>query len=165
MNKAVVVDCLMIELKKILVATDFSEHSRTALQYGAALAEAFGAEVVLCHVVAKADILSQLPPGGDGYYFPPNFAEVQEQQAREESQRWMADAGVSNGRVITRNGSPFVEIVRLAREEDADPIVVGTHGRGAVAHMLLGSVAEKVVRKAPCPVLTVREREHQFVMP
>jgi len=154
----------MIELKKIFVATDFSEHSRTTLQYGAALAEAFDAEVVLCRVVARADILSQFPPSWEGY-FPPNFAELQEQQVREESQRWMVDASVSNGRVITRSGSPFVEIVRLAREEQANLIVVGTHGRGAVAHMLLGSVAEKVVHKAPCPVLTVREREHQFVMP
>ena len=59
----------------------------------------------------------------------------------------------------------FVEIIKAARSEDADLIVIGTHGRGAVAHMLLGSVAEKVVRKAPCPVLTVREGEHDFVLP
>ena len=154
----------MIELGKVLVATDFSEHSRTALKYGAALAEAFGAETILCHVVAKADILSQLPPGGEGY-FPPNFAELQEQQAREECQSWLADAGISHSRVVIRSGAPFVEIVRLAREEGSDLVVVGTHGRGAVAHMLLGSVAERVVRKAPCAVLTVREQVHQFVMP
>ena len=154
----------MLEIKKILVATDFSEHSRVALGYAAALASAFGAEVVLCHAVPTPDILSQLPPGGEGY-FPPNFTETQEQAAREEGQRWLSEAGVSNSRLIVTNGKPFVEIIRIAREEKADLIVLGTHGRGAFAHMLLGSVAEKVVRKAPCPVLTVRDPKHKFVMP
>ncbi len=64
-----------------------------------------------------------------------------------------------------KEGSPFFEIVRAAKREDADLVIVGTHGRGAIAHVLLGSVAEKVVRKAPCPVLTVREGVHDFVMP
>ena len=62
-------------------------------------------------------------------------------------------------------GHPFVELVRYAKDNAIDLIVVGTHGRGAIAHILLGSVAEKVVRKAPCPVLVVREPEHDFVMP
>ncbi len=62
-------------------------------------------------------------------------------------------------------GGPYVEIVRYAKERDIDLIVMGTHGRGFVAHMLMGSVAEKVVRRAPCPVLTVRHPEHDFVVP
>ena len=61
--------------------------------------------------------------------------------------------------------SEFVEIIRYARENNIDLLVLGTHGRGAIAHMLMGSVAEKIVRKAPCPVLTVRHPEHEFVMP
>jgi len=61
--------------------------------------------------------------------------------------------------------SEFVEVIRYAREKDIDLLVLGTHGRGAIAHMLMGSVAEKIVRKAPCPVLTVRHPEHEFVMP
>jgi nucleotide-binding universal stress UspA family protein len=60
---------------------------------------------------------------------------------------------------------PYVEIVRYAKERDIDLIVMGTHGRGFVAHMLMGSVAEKVVRRSPCPVLTVRHQEHDFVVP
>jgi nucleotide-binding universal stress UspA family protein len=64
-----------------------------------------------------------------------------------------------------RQGPPFLEIVRYAQEANIDLIVLGTHGRGGLAHMLLGSVAEKVVRKAPCPVLTVRHPEHEFVAP
>jgi nucleotide-binding universal stress UspA family protein len=62
-------------------------------------------------------------------------------------------------------GNPFLEIIRYAKAHEIDLIVMGTHGRGPIAHMLLGSVAEKVVRKSPCPVLTVREAQHQFVMP
>ena len=64
-----------------------------------------------------------------------------------------------------REGTPFAEIVRCARDKDIDLIVMGTHGHTGLAHMLLGSVTEKVVRKAPCPVLTVRHPEHEFVHP
>lgn len=154
----------MIEIKRILVATDFSDHARTALEYAAYCAKAFEAEVLLCHVVPEPDVLSQLPPGGEGY-FPPNFTEMQEKAARKEGERWLSDAGISGGRFVTASGTPFVEIIRMAREEQADLIVLGTHGRGAIAHLLLGSVAEKVVRKAPCPVLTVRHQDHKFELP
>jgi nucleotide-binding universal stress UspA family protein len=64
-----------------------------------------------------------------------------------------------------REGSPFYEIIRYAKERDIDLIVMGTHGRSGLVHVLLGSVTEKVVRKAPCPVLTVRHPEHEFVHP
>ena len=67
--------------------------------------------------------------------------------------------------MIQRGSSEFVEIIQYARENDIDLIILCTHGRGPVSHMLLGSVAEKVVRKAPCPVLTVRPDTHQFVLP
>ena len=65
--------------------------------------------------------------------------------------------------IVTLIGSPFLEIVTYAKAQDIDLIVMGTHGRGPIAHMLMGSVAEKVVRKAPCPVLTVRHPEHEFI--
>ncbi len=154
----------MINLKRILVATDFSDHAAVAVKYAAALAEAFEAEVILTHVVEAPDLISQIPPTGEGY-FPPNFQEQHRQAAEAECQKILSNSGVANGRVLTVEGSPFYEIVRAAKSEDADLVIVGTHGRGAIAHVLLGSVAEKVVRKAPCPVLAVREGEHDFVMP
>jgi len=76
-----------------------------------------------------------------------------------------AERSALRARLLTRVGHPFVEVVRYAREESIDLIVMGTHGRGAVGHLLLGSVAERVVRKAPCPVLTVRHPQHEFVRP
>ena len=154
----------MIQLKKKLVAVDFSEHSQVALHYAAEFALAFDAEVLLCNVVEAEDILSQIPPGGEGY-FPPNLSELRKEKSQEECERLLAESAITNGRVMTAAGKAFVEIIRIAREENVDLILIGTHGRGAVAHMLLGSVAEKVVRKAPCPVLTVRSGEHEFVMP
>ena len=152
----------MIELKRILAATDFSQHSHVALRYASAFAKAFRAEVLLCHVLEKPDFLSQLPPVAEGY-FPPNLAEIQEKHARVQCEQVLAAAGLSQARVLLLHGHPASEIVRAAQEESADLIVVGTHGRGAIAHLLLGSVAERVVRTAPCPVLTVRSGEHEFV--
>jgi nucleotide-binding universal stress UspA family protein len=77
---------------------------------------------------------------------------------RDERERFAA-------RLVSLTGAPFLEIVRYARREDIDLIVMGTHGRGAIAHLLVGSVAENVVRKAPCPVLTVPVAGHDFVKP
>ena len=154
----------MIQLQKILAAVDFSAHTGIVLRYASELAKAFRAEVLLCHVIARADALSQLPPTGEGY-FPANYEDLQRQVAQQESEKALRAAGISGARTAIVAGTPFVEIVQLARAEGTDLIIIGTHGRGAVAHALLGSVAEKVVRKAPCPVLTVRQGEHEFVTP
>ncbi|MFN0055892.1 MAG: universal stress protein [Planctomycetales bacterium] len=154
----------MIDLKRIIVATDFSQHSQVALKYAAAFTQAFQAEVVLCHVLEKPDFISQLPPVSEGY-FPPNLGELQEQHARVQCEQVLAAAGLSQARVLMVHGNPAGEIARVARDEDADLVIVGTHGRGALAHILLGSVAEKIVRTAPCPVLTVRSGEHEFLKP
>jgi universal stress protein A len=154
----------MIDLKRILVATDFSRHSRVALDYAAAFSKAFNAEVVLCHVLEKPDFLSQLPPVSEGY-FPPNLSEMQEKHARVQCEQVLAAAGLSQARVLLVHGNPAGEIAKAAADEKVDLVIVGTHGRGALAHILLGSVAEKIVRSAPCPVLTVRSGEHEFVTP
>lgn len=151
----------MISIKKILVATDFSEHSEKALRYGTELSLKFKAELHLFHAVAIAPVLY-----GEGASFPYQSQVEFEQQAAKELDRLEIES--EGGLQVVRHtcsGAPFVEIIRYAKENDVDLIVMGTHGRGAIAHMLMGSVAEKVVSKAPCPVLIVRDQEHDFVMP
>jgi nucleotide-binding universal stress UspA family protein len=151
----------MIRLKKILVPTDFSPHSEVALRYACEFAEKFGAELHFLHVV------QELFAGNGFYALPANYFE----EVQAESERRLAaipDSKSSAGKTVVRKaiiGVPFVEIIRYAKANGIDMIVMGTHGRGAVAHLLMGSVAERVVRKAPCPVLTVRDPEHKFVMP
>lgn len=154
----------MLQLRRILVATDFSPHSHQAWLYGVSLAEAFKAELILLHVIEPPDVLSQFPPSGEAY-FPPNLAQIQEEFAQKTGGEWIAEVGSLPARLLTRTGSPFVEIIAASKEEQIDLIVLGTHGRGAIAHLLLGSVAERVVRKAPCPVLTVRVGQQPFSMP
>lgn len=155
----------MISLKKILVPTDFSDFSNNALKYGCALSEKFGSELHLLHVLQ--DLVAMVPE--PGLAFPPPGNYMQELQASaEQALSQLPETGWAHGPSVvrvTRNGPPFVEIVRYARENEIDLIVIGTHGRGGLAHMLLGSVAEKVVRKSPCPVLSVRPDQHQFAMP
>ncbi|MBI3861609.1 MAG: universal stress protein [Planctomycetia bacterium] len=154
----------MIDLKRILTATDFSDASQVALRYAVAFSQAFQAEVLLCHVLEKPDLLAGMPPVAEGY-FPPNLAELQEQHARVQCEQVLATAGLSKSRLLLLHGHPAKEITQAATREQADLIIIGTHGRRAIAHLLLGSVAEKVVRLAPCPVLTVRPGEHEFVTP
>ena len=155
----------MIDLRRILVPTDFSKHSHNALRYAVAFAEKFGAELHLLHVVQ--DLALFIPDNVGGA--PPVVPPVDQLTAavHEALQRVIRENGLERLRVCpeVREGTPFHEIIRCARDRDVDLIVMGTHGRSGLAHVLLGSVAEKVVRKAPCPVLTVRHPEHEFVHP
>ncbi len=154
-----------IALKNILVPTDFSEASACALRYGKALARAFDACLHLVHVVEDLTVSAWT---SDVYVATlPAIREEVEKDAIEQLGRLVPpiEREALGARLLLLSGSPFLEIVRYARTHQIDLIVMGTHGRGPVAHMLLGSVAEKVVRKAPCPVLTVRHPQHEFVMP
>ncbi len=151
----------MIKLERILVPTDFSGYSKQAIAYACELAKRFAAELHLLHVV-------QFPIVAAPYTGAVAQAGLRpEVSARKELEDLQASALDQIARVerMVRAGAPFVEIVRHAKEKEIDLIVMGTHGRTGLAHMLIGSVAEKVVRKAPCPVLTVRPEGHQFVMP
>jgi len=155
----------MIALKKILVPTDFSPTSEVAINYARALAEAFDATVHVLHVVEDPFVHGW---AGEGYI--PDLPQFREGLARDASEKLgkvmsAVDRERFGVQLVTRFGSPFIEIVRYAKGEAVDLIVLGTHGRGPIAHLLMGSVAEKVVRKAPCPVLAVRHPEHEFVMP
>jgi nucleotide-binding universal stress UspA family protein len=155
----------MIDLRRILVPTDFSPCSQNALAYGAALAEKFGAELVVLHVVQ--DLAVFIPEAVLGA--PPPLPPVQQFIAAARAALDRAIAGLGLSGVAVRGevgeGPPAEEVVRLAREQAVDLIVMGTYGHTGLAHLLLGSVAERVVRRAPCPVLTVRRPEHEFVHP
>jgi nucleotide-binding universal stress UspA family protein len=155
----------MIAIKTILVPTDFSEASETALKYAKALAEAFGSSLHLVHVVE--DLLAHAWAAEVYVASMPSLREEIEKEATARIGAMVTDQECERLRVTTAivAGNPFLEIIRYARAHDVDLIVIGSHGRGPIAHMLLGSVAEKVVRKSPCPVLTVRPAQHEFVMP
>jgi nucleotide-binding universal stress UspA family protein len=155
----------MLSINRILVATDFSDASQQALKYAQGLAEAFKASLHVLHVLE--DLAAHAWTTEVYVAALPGVHEEMERQARERLDQIFDPDERARLQVQTvlRVGSPFVEVVRYARDEKMDLIVMGTHGRGAIAHMLLGSVAERVVRKAPCPVLTVRQPEHEFVMP
>ena len=151
----------MIKLKTILVPTDFSECSDAAVKYGYALAEAFGATLHLLNVVQDP---YTMPWAAEGFAAPiGDLLADWEAHAKRRLAESVPAAAASKTVVKTQVGSPHPEIVRYAVEQGIDLIVLGTHGRGPLGHMLLGSVAERVVRTAPCPVLTVRHPQHEFV--
>jgi nucleotide-binding universal stress UspA family protein len=156
----------MITLKHILVATDFGEASDAALTYGRALARNFNSTLHLVHVVSH---MSSAVYGAEGYIVSvPELQQEIEDAARTHLDELLVDNDepplLSRAVLITSNAPAFA-IVDYAKQEHVNLIVTGTHGRGAVAHLLMGSVAERVVRTAPCPVLTVRHPEHEFVVP
>lgn len=135
------------------------------MKYARALADGFGASIHVLHVLEEPFL-----HGWAGEGFIPDVEGLRmslREHAAAQINKALTDTDRERFRavLVTRFGVPFVEIVRYAKELDIDLIVLGTHGRGPVAHMLMGSVAERVVRKAPCPVLTVRHPEHEFVMP
>ena len=151
----------MINLKSILVPSDFSECSEEALRYGLELARRFDAELHLLHVVQ--DPIAQ-PWAAEGFSVP--LFEVVDEWQKQASARLKAlvpDADRARVTVVSVVATPYAEILDYAHAHRIDLIVMGTHGRGGVTHMLLGSIAERVVRRAPCPVLTVRRPQHGFV--
>lgn len=154
----------MIRLQRILVPTDFSEHSKKALAYAVELAKTYRAEVVVLHVLELP--LYPVSFGVGPVTIPPVSEELRQAvtQHLEILRKSDIPADVS-ARTLTREGRPFFEICTAARDLDIDLIVIATHGYSGVKHVLLGSTAEKVVRKAPCPVLTVRPEERDFVLP
>jgi nucleotide-binding universal stress UspA family protein len=155
----------MIDLHRILVPTDFSKSSRNALTYGAEFARRFSAELHLLHVVQ--DLALFVPEAI--MLMPPMITPVEQfiSAARTALDRAVQELAMPDVRIIPEvaEGAAFERIVHFAREKDIDLIVMGTHGHTGLAHLFLGSVAEKVVRRAPCPVLTVRHPEHEFIHP
>ncbi len=151
----------VLRLKKILVPLDFSDFATKALRYAVRFAEQFGATLVLVHVVEPVHYPESI-------IIPPAMEETNRKRLRlaratlAEFVKQQVSAGIAI-EAVTRLGQPFAEITAAAKDFDADLIVIATHGHTGLKHLLLGSVAERVVRLAPCPVLTVRANEHEFV--
>jgi nucleotide-binding universal stress UspA family protein len=153
----------MIKIDRILVPTDFSDCSRPAAQYARELALRFAAQVDVVTVVDPTLLIAATA----GSPVPQSILDDREASAVRELKEW-PDPEYDRDLKVHRevlHGVPFVEIVRYARTNAIDLIVMGTHGRSGLTHVLIGSVAERVVRKATCPVLVVRPKGHQFVMP
>ena len=146
--------------KSVLVPTDFSPASFKAMDYAVTLAEMFGAKVTFAHIVVPV-------AAPDLVYGPVAWDEaVAIESAKERLNELKQSRGAKVAgkvRTVVRRGHPYSEIDQIAKDIGADLIVVSTHGRSGLRHLLLGSVAERVVRHAPCPVLVVRENEHDFV--
>ena len=154
----------MAQITRVLVPTDFSAASDAALTYARSLARQFGASIHLVHVFE--DPFTSGAFVGDGTVMMPlDLRQTLEGAAREQlTARHAEHVGtlpLSSTDLLM--GSPARRIVEHAKETNADLIVMGTHGRGGLEHLLLGSVAEKVIRTASCPVLTVREPTPQQV--
>ena len=151
-----------LRLQKILVPTDFSDYAAKALDYAIAFAERHQAEIILLHVVEPT------------YYaefdqsVPPNLFELQRDLVRSRHDhlnrigREKVGSRVAH-RAVVHLGNPYAVIVETAKAMEADLIILATHGHTGLKHVLLGSTAERVVRHAPCPVLIVRQSEHDFV--
>ena len=152
----------MIEIKKILIPTDFSEYSQFALKYAVALAESFKAKLYVMHVCEH----SIMGAGPEAYHFsvPEFMAEVEknEKETLEQIARELGSKGI-NVEPVFVTGRAYIDIVEKAKQLDVDLITLATHGRKGFGHFVFGSTAEKVVRLAPCPVLTVKHPEHDFV--
>lgn len=146
----------MIAFGRILAPTDFSSHSHEALRYACGLAERFGAELHVIHALSEI-----VPTGPDPLLMPvmpPQFYAEDEQRAIEALKtelkpEWGTPASLTTA---VRWGAPAEAIVDYAAEHKVDLLVIATHGRTGLFHVLLGSVAERIIREAPCPVLTIR---------
>ena len=152
----------MISLKKILCPIDHSDCSKEALKYAVTFAMKDEAKLYLLHIIdirsfndSVVAMSQQIPDEETLEMLRIKLLDCIPEEIRDDM----------NVEAIVVQGIPFAEIISTAREKDIDMIVIGSHGRTGLKHMMLGSVSEKVVRKAPCPVLTVRQTDHEFVMP
>jgi nucleotide-binding universal stress UspA family protein len=155
----------MLEIRSILAPTDFSEHAARALRYAAGLAERLGATLHLIHVLPDVvpmapDLVGGAPDMVIAPALPPEYYRETEAESREALGRVLDPSwgAVPSVETDVRRGDPVEEINDYAAGHGIDLIVIATHGRTGLRHVLLGSVAEHIVRHAPCPVLTIRDR-------
>jgi len=145
-----------LEIKKILVPIDFSDYSKNSLKYAVNFADQFNSEITLIYVVEP---VIYPPDFSMGQIAIPSVNAEWDLKAKEELEKLAKQEIPESFKVSVKikTGKPFLEIIDTAAEENVDLIIIATHGHSGVEHILFGSTAEKVVRKAPCPVLTLRE--------
>jgi nucleotide-binding universal stress UspA family protein len=150
---------IMIALKRILIPTDFGETSEAALSYGIALARVFKSQIYLLHVPEDPGAAAEAE-------YPFGLFDTMQSAAHDRLGHLLTggEVGELKPECAMRLGKPSEEIVRYAAEHEIDLIVMGTHGREGIARALIGSVAETVVRRASCPVLTLHHPEPEVVM-
>ncbi len=154
----------MIRINNILVPTDLSDYAGYALDYAREFASAYGAKLHLLHVFD----LPWMSAAGVDLPVVSSASEMQSQYELDVRSRLETIRGEIEGlevRTAVDTDVAHVSIIRYAKNHDVDLIVLATHGRTGITHALIGSVAEKVVQMAPCPVLTVKHPEHEFVLP
>ncbi|NTU42863.1 MAG: universal stress protein [Nitrospirales bacterium] len=145
-----------MEIKKILFPTDFSEGAMNALPYAIDLAKSYGAQIYLMHVVY--DIAS-----ASGLYVPHVSVSEMYKELEASAEKELERFGIEQRRdlkdvqYVLRRGVPYEEVLKFSQEEGINLIVIGSHGRKGIDRVLFGSTAERIVRNASCPVLTVRE--------
>jgi len=152
---------VLLRIKSILVPIDFSTSSKKALQYAVPFARQFGAKLTLLHVVepvATPDFANSFP-----LMMENDKVKAASRGQLEHIIKEQAIAPKLVEKTLVRFGRSFHEIADAARTLKVDLIIISTHGYTGLKHALLGSTTERVVRYAPCPVLVVREREHEFV--
>jgi universal stress protein A len=151
----------ILHLNKILVPIDFSDTSQKACQYALRFAEQFGCEIVLLHVVEPASVVVGAPLAIEVFPAPQDDFAAAEKEL-ESVVKQSRDIGAERVTSELRTGHAPNEITKAARDLDVDLIIIATHGYTSWRHLCIGSTAERVVRTAPCPVLVVREKEHEF---
>jgi nucleotide-binding universal stress UspA family protein len=157
---------MQIDIQRILVPTDFSAHGDCALAYGLNFAQQSGAALHLLHVIGRHEDLQQIqqhPDFTSDSLFVTEFLERLEEGGGQLAAAVSPWADVQITRAL-RLGNPARAICQYAEAEKIGLVIVGTHGRSGLVHALLGSVAEQVVRSSPCPVLTVRPDQHDFLV-
>lgn len=154
----------MPRINRIVVPIDFSDYSKEAFRYALDFARTFDASLLLIYVVEPVVYPSDF---SFGQVALPSMDQELRDHSLEQLQKMIQNEvpeGIDATSMV-RSGKPFVEIIKVAKETEADLIIIATHGHSGIEHVLFGSTAEKVVRKAPCAVLSIRSSDRTFVMP
>ena len=152
------------QIKRILASTDFSSHSKYAIEYAQFMAKKCKATLFIIHVI------DEYVPTFASELTPVPVAEIMKSHTRKARQRLksLVEKEIDKSlvvEVIVARGTPYVEIIKTAKKKKVDLIVIAAHGGNVLSHTLFGSTAERVVWKAPCPVLSVKSPKHKFIMP